>query len=231
MAAVKELFAQVAADLVYARVRRENDPHRAESPETHQADRPRHYYLDAIAYEDHLAPDAYAVQLLGPGYRERLPDGGEWRTTELPGRRVLLEHADPAGWFDEIRLEAAIRGRSVPSSALRAQARASIAPILFPDVEYTDGERPGRARADVWLPQSIVMKTEALGASSIALVLDDGGVVEDVELSHRGAVVARIAGDADFEFDPRRVTDAIDLGSGVFDRQVRRARIRSPRWL
>jgi hypothetical protein len=127
VAAVTEFLASVSADLVYARVRRENDIHHAESPETVGADRPRAYDWDAIPYEDHLAPDAYAIQLLGPGYQGRLPNGDEWNTTELPGGRVLLEQADLAGWFDEITLEAAIRGESVRSRALLARAPESMA--------------------------------------------------------------------------------------------------------
>jgi hypothetical protein len=76
-------------------------------------------------------------------------------------------------------------------------------------------EWPEPTRPSVWLPQSIVTKVQTLRPSPtrrVALVLDDGRVVEDVELSHGGAVVARIGDDADFELDPRRVTDAVDRG-------------------
>jgi hypothetical protein len=158
VADVTELLTSMSADLVYVRVRRENDIHRAESPETRQADRPRAYYHEAIPCEDHLAPDAYAIQLLGPGYQGRLPDGEECRTTQLPGGRALLEHADPAGWFDEVSHEAAIRGESVPSRALLTRARESMAPILFPEVPYEHPGRPQPTRTSVWLPQSIVTK-------------------------------------------------------------------------
>jgi hypothetical protein len=214
VADVKELLAAVSADLVYARVRRESDVRHAESLESGETGRPRYYHFDAIAYEDHLAPDAFAIQLLGPGYHGRLPNEDEWRTTQLRGGRVLLEHADRGGWLDEITLEAAIRFEPVPSSALLERARESMAPILFPDVPYRhDGPEPTRAK--VWLPQSIVTKAQTLPPSptrTVALVLDDGRVVQDVELSHDGAVVARIGGAADFELDPRRVADAVDLG-------------------
>jgi hypothetical protein len=202
VAAAREVLASVSADLVYARVRRESKVHRAESSDE---ERPRAYSLDAIAYEDHLAPDAYAIQLLGPGYRERVPSGEEWRASELRGGRVLLEHADPAPWFGEITLDAAIRGETIPPAALRERARAAMAPILFPRVKYSPDE-PETARPLVWLPQSIVEKTRDLRA--VALVLDDGRIIPDVELSHNGAVVARIGGDADFALDPRRVTGA-----------------------
>jgi hypothetical protein len=215
VAAVTEFLASVSAELVYARVRREYDIHRAESPETVGADRLRAYHWDAIPYEDHLAPDAYAVQLLGPGYQGRLPKGDEWNTTELPAGRVLLEHADPARWFDEITLQDAIRGEPVPSRALLARARESTAPMLFPDVPYVPPKCREPTRPRVWLPQSIVTKVQRLPPSPtrmVALVLDDGRVVEDVELSHDGAVVARVGGDADFELEPRRVADAVDRG-------------------
>jgi hypothetical protein len=208
VADVKALLASVCGDLVYARVRRERDFGQATAPETLKLERPRHYSLDATAYEDHLAPDAYPIQLLGPGYRTRVPTGDAWRTTELSAERILLEHVDPDAWLGVLSLEAAMRGDSVPSPALRRRAREEFAPILFPDVAFVR-RRPDPARARVWLAQNIVTELAALPTpppDTVTLLLDDGHRIHDVELSHSGAVVERIAGRADFRLDPTRVT-------------------------
>lgn len=53
-----------------------------------------------FAFEDLYAPDAFAVQLLGPGYRDRaLPETTRWRRTEASPGSVLLEHAEPDQWL------------------------------------------------------------------------------------------------------------------------------------
>src|SRR5262249_30082908 len=90
--AMRAVITETAEDLVYARVRRVDDPGLAMSPEAYGGERP-YYRLDAFAREDHLAPDAFAVQLLGPRYRGRFPSDAQWRETEIAGGRVLLEHA------------------------------------------------------------------------------------------------------------------------------------------
>jgi hypothetical protein len=50
-------------------------------------------------FEDSFAPDAFAVQLLGPGYAGRIPNGPRWRETRLDQDRVILEHVSPELWF------------------------------------------------------------------------------------------------------------------------------------
>jgi hypothetical protein len=58
--------------------------------------------------------------------------------------------------------------------------------MLFPDVPYVPPECREPTRPRVWLPQSIVTKVQRLPPSPtrmVALVIDDGRVVEDVELS------------------------------------------------
>jgi hypothetical protein len=131
----------------------------------------------------------------------------------------LLEHADPDAWMREIDLVDALRDGPVPRAEVLAAARESLAPILFPDVPRDPSvphSQPASARPDIWLPQSIVAQIKALRAPepsrplTVALVLRDGTIVQDAELSHHGAVIARIAGDTQFTLDPYAVTAAIE---------------------
>jgi hypothetical protein len=51
-------------------------------------------------YEDLYAPDAFAIQLLGPGYAGRIPEHPHWRRVELDPEHVILEHTTPSDWFE-----------------------------------------------------------------------------------------------------------------------------------
>ena len=55
---------------------------------------------DRWAFEDQTVPDVFGVQLLSAGHREHIPAGPDWRVEELAAGRVLVEHLDPASWFD-----------------------------------------------------------------------------------------------------------------------------------
>jgi hypothetical protein len=52
------------------------------------------------AFEDQLVPDAFGVQLLSAGHRQHLPGGADWGIEPLASGRALVEHIDPAAWFD-----------------------------------------------------------------------------------------------------------------------------------
>ena len=52
------------------------------------------------AFEDQFVPDAFGAQLLSVGHREHIPKGSDWRVEPLASGRVLVEHVDPAVWFD-----------------------------------------------------------------------------------------------------------------------------------
>jgi hypothetical protein len=52
------------------------------------------------AFEDQFVPDAFGAQLLSAGHREHIPDGPDWKVEPLASGRVLVEHVDPAAWFD-----------------------------------------------------------------------------------------------------------------------------------
>jgi hypothetical protein len=96
----------------------------------------------AQAFEDVYAPDAFGVQLLGPGYGDRLPDSGPWRIERLGHGSALVEHVDPPAWFGApfvpYNEQLPADQRPVPD-ALRA-ARSELAPLLYtPGVLHRSG--------------------------------------------------------------------------------------------
>ncbi len=221
VAAVTEFLRVVAGDVVYGFARRVSRLADAEFPNT-RTDRLQTSQREAVAHEDRFAPDAFAIQLLGPGYAGRIPAGEDWRETDLGAGRALLEHVDPAPWFDEVTLEEALAGESVPGRGAVERARSDFAPILFSDIPAEE-----RARTHAWnvahpyvrLSEEIVAKVRALpetpyvGHWEVALVLRDGRVVEDVELGFAGSVVTRVAGEREFALDPDDVVDVLDRGT------------------
>jgi hypothetical protein len=219
VAAATTFLREVSADTVYGFARRVSTAADAEFPNPGSSDRMQQSQLDAIAHEEHLAPDAFAIQLLGPGYAGRIPAGEGWRTSELAAGRVLVESTDPAPWFEEITLEEAMGGESVPRSAVVERARFDFASILFAEVSREERERRHAwniAHPYVRLSEEIVTKVRALpetpyvGHWDVALVLRDGRVVEDVELGFVGSVVTRVACEREFTLDPDDVVDVLD---------------------
>jgi hypothetical protein len=101
-------------------------PHRAGS-------QPRGAGFTRQAFEDLYAPDAFGVQLLGPGYAGRLPESANWREERVGSASVLLEHVDLSEWFDAPFVP---RGQLLAPAdqpeppAVLAQARIELAPIL-----------------------------------------------------------------------------------------------------
>jgi hypothetical protein len=109
---------------------------------------PRGIGFTPEAFEDVYAPDAFAVQLLGPGYAGRVPESAAWREERVGSAAVLLEHVELPAWFDApfvpFRNRAWHVERPQPPAVL-AQARTELAPILyFPGVlsraGYPDAE-------------------------------------------------------------------------------------------
>jgi hypothetical protein len=220
IAALKQFLSLTHADAVYGRVRRAEDPHDAQHPYSaaYEHDRLAHTGANPLAYEDHLARDAYPIQLLGPGYTRPLPTAEEWIATQLGDGHTLLEHSDPAAWFDEITLADAIHRRPLPRTELVERARATLAPILYPRIHWTElkpfDDEP--AQPPVVLPQSIVTQIQTLPHPAeddprhVALVMSDSRILEDVELSPSGAIVIRIAGNKRFTLNPGQVTDVLE---------------------
>ena len=84
------------------------------------------------AFEDAYAPDAFGVQLLGPGYAGRVPDSPAWRQQRVGSASVLLEHIDLPAWFEAPFVPCgSTNGELTEPPAVLAQARAELAPILY----------------------------------------------------------------------------------------------------
>jgi hypothetical protein len=99
------------------------------------------------AFEDRFVPDAFGAQLLSAGHREHIPDGPDWRVEPLPSGRVLVEHIDPAAWFDSSLVRFGGHPNPFynpypPAPRFITRAREDFDPIL-----YKDGRQP--AYADV----------------------------------------------------------------------------------
>ena len=215
VAAAIEFACLVAADAVYAYVQRNPDRGEAESGDA-ETDRLRGSTLDAIAHEERLAPDAFAIQLLGPGYGGRIPGGDAWHATPLPQERVLLEQVELGPWFDELSIDEAWDGESLPRRTALERARADLASILFSPIAKEERERWRAwelAHPDVRLAEDIVAKVHALptqpyvGHWDVALVLRDGRVLDDVELGRGGVIVTRVAGEREFVLNPAEIVD------------------------
>jgi hypothetical protein len=90
---------------------------------------PRGHRNTRAAFDDLFAPDAFGVQLLGPGYTGRVPRSPNWRREDVD-TATLLEHADRDAWFS---------APFVPfddyheheAPAVLAAARTELAPILY----------------------------------------------------------------------------------------------------
>lgn len=93
-------------------------------------DQPKGSGATPEAFEDLYAPDAFAIQLLGPGYTGRVPDHPVWRRRPAGSTAVLLEHVDLPAWLD-----APITAPGTPEPpappAVLARARQELAPILY----------------------------------------------------------------------------------------------------
>ena len=93
----------------------------------------------ADAFEDRLVPDAFGVQLLGRGYVGRVAGGPDWDHAGAGASAVLVEHRDPAGWFDGGLVPfgghplVSLLERTVPIPELVSRAREDFRPILFTD--------------------------------------------------------------------------------------------------
>lgn len=98
------------------------------------------------AFEDQFVPDAFGAQLLSAGHSEHIPDGPDWRVEPLASGRVLVEHVDPAVWFDGSLVRFGGHPNPYynpfpPTPAVLARAREDFDPIL-----YKDGRPPAHAK-------------------------------------------------------------------------------------
>ncbi|WP_155891779.1 hypothetical protein [Conexibacter woesei] len=142
---LSELLRATANDLVYASVRRGWKPAMALYDDlglpgdwpVRPGYRPRGNAATTVAFEDFFAPDAFGLQLLGPGYGGRLTFDGEaagrWRREPI-GDATLLAHAEPERWFaaPPVRLVGYSTVEVDPAAAaLLESARAELSEILY----------------------------------------------------------------------------------------------------
>jgi hypothetical protein len=128
-----DLIRATSRDLVYAFVKRGSFAQVAEGGRLPDRDGPPPSGLSQLAepFEDEYVPDAFGIQLLGPGFADRMPIGPDWVETPFDGDRMLLEHRDLEGWLRGPRLEEALKGVRPPDGELLAAARADFEPVLF----------------------------------------------------------------------------------------------------
>lgn len=77
----------------------------------------------ALPLEDRRVPDAFGIQLLGPGHAAGTPSSDDWTRTPVARDRVLLERRDLAAWFSRPR----------PDEATLRAARDDLRPLLIDD--------------------------------------------------------------------------------------------------
>jgi hypothetical protein len=136
-----DLLRATSGDLVYAFVKRGSFPHSAElgnSLEHDWPELPSRLSQLGEPFEDQFVPDAFGIQLLGPGFVDRMPTGPVWLQTPLDSDRTLVEHRDLAAWLRGPRLEDALMGVSPPDGELVAAARADFASVLFSEEMAND---------------------------------------------------------------------------------------------
>jgi hypothetical protein len=131
LAQLRVVLCGVAASIVYGLVKRGSVPALA----SHAAfeDWPRRdpelsVGRDAMeGFEWSRAPDAFGIQLYGPGYPAVVPLANEWRVARLAGSASLVEHVDAGCWFSG----ALAFGRVGPAPAVLERARVDLAPLLI----------------------------------------------------------------------------------------------------
>jgi hypothetical protein len=101
-----------------------------------------------VAFEDLYAPDAFGAQLLGPGYADRLPTAPGWHTQNVADATALVQHVDPAAWFDAPFVPLGqLAQQNLPQPAVLTQARRDLAAILYSpgvlaDARFADMKDP-----------------------------------------------------------------------------------------
>jgi hypothetical protein len=147
-----EFLSENIRELVYAYIKHGSSWALAVHAESLQFDWPPSPYTRWIGtrqepFEDVYAPDAFAVQLLGPGYAGRIPTTTCWRQTQLENDSVLLEHTDPTAWFDTpfAPYGGVNQTPAFEPPPVLLRARADLDPILFRDEIAVQHQSSGSA--------------------------------------------------------------------------------------
>lgn len=140
-AALRDVLRDVAADLAYGLVKHGSDRTASYLTSSLSRDWPhRHgcspdpFSRGPVSIEDTHAPDAFALQALGPGYQGRIPPTPSY-DRELIDQSTVLEHRDLGAWFDDLFVKLPLDRFSadvakVPVPRVLADARAELEPIL-----------------------------------------------------------------------------------------------------
>ena len=137
---LRNLMIRASERLVYGFIKRGEDRVAAELGTSQIQDWPRipHFNawdVGAEAFEDEFVPDAFGVQMLGPGHAGRLPVGPNWRARHTSEDKVVLEYVDPASWFEAPLASGAPFRFPAPPTApipdLLLRARADFRELLF----------------------------------------------------------------------------------------------------
>jgi hypothetical protein len=146
LASVSAVMRELAPSLAYGFAKRGSNRVAAELARSLRDDWPsapqlEPNVLNAEPFEDEFAPDAFGLQLLGPGYSGWTPAGGSWRS-EPAGTATIVAHDQPEEWFAAPFVEFHWPPRFPPTPApavpeVLARARTDFAAIL-----YRDAARP-----------------------------------------------------------------------------------------
>jgi hypothetical protein len=145
LVSLTDVLRQAAGALAYALVKNGSWPSLTTTDHSLRSDWPPRRELDAarsaaFAFEDQYAPDAFPLQLLGPGYAGRVPSHPMYRAQRAGAGCAILEHVDLPAWLDAPLVPAQadafpVADADVPAPPFLAAAREALAPILFrPDL-------------------------------------------------------------------------------------------------
>lgn len=212
LATLRAWILENAEHIAYARVRRGRSVQAAEHGQ------PRIQYRaelehgdDAGAYEELFVPDAYGLQLVSPEIDQRLRLDQSWETATV-GDSVVVQAADLNAWFGS---PASTRdGGEGPAAEVLSGARRAFADALFDD--------EARLRRRSWLyehqtrltlSERLVEKLSTLPAVfnviyHVALVLDDGAIIEPCVVTDQGHVVT-VDGRENFDLGGRDIADVL----------------------
>jgi hypothetical protein len=142
LAEFQAVLRDAASALVYAYVKHGSNFSQAKLGDSVRKDWPRRPGMSwgswpgtcAGAFEDRFAPDAFVVQLLGPGYAGRVEVSEEWRHEQIAPDVALLAHTRPEAWFDSEFIPMGTNSQEISDALVPpvlAEARQDLDPILL----------------------------------------------------------------------------------------------------
>ena len=102
--------------------------------------------LTTPTMEEHLVPDAFGLQMLGPGHLAQHPDLSRWNVEEV-GAKVLVSARDIAAWFAPLEIDVTLDAlwdprpwiqAATPHARQLADARADFARMIMTDKSFDE---------------------------------------------------------------------------------------------